>query len=194
MQLLELAHAVLQILVLAVDQSVGGAGLHAAGFGPAFVVQQVGAAGALLRHVQSLVEVDGAVGAGVDQVTLAVSLDGVDQDQTVFTLVDLAVLGSLHTNGVLAVAAGLVHVVHADLGHGALNGLGGLPPEVTGVGLGLSVGHPIVGNMLVLAGELAAVAAVTSGNVNQQYFRHISAPPYSFSPITRSKTRPESLL
>jgi hypothetical protein len=38
---------------------------------------------------------------------------------------------------------------------------------MTGVGLGLGVGGPVVGDVLVLAGELTAVAAVTSGDIDQ---------------------------
>ena len=59
--------------------------------------------------------------------------------------------------------AHLGQVAYLDLGHLAPNGFGKTDPELAGIGLGFGVGAPVVAHMFVLAGDLAAVAAVADG-------------------------------
>ena len=60
--------------------------------------------------------------------------------------------------------------MHLDLGHRAADVLVQFQPELAGVGLGLGDRRPIVANMLVLAGNLATVAAVTNIYIDNKGF------------------------
>ena len=59
-------------------------------------------------------------------------------------------------------------VGHLDLGHRAPHPLGELDPELADVGLGLGDGGPVVGHVLVFADDLAVVAAVALGHVDDE--------------------------
>jgi hypothetical protein len=53
------------------------------------------------------------------------------------------------------------NVVHLDLGHGSPDELVLFQPELPGVWLRLGIGCPVIADMLVLAGNLAALTSVT---------------------------------
>jgi hypothetical protein len=59
-------------------------------------------------------------------------------------------------------------VVHLDLGHGSPDILIQLQPELAGVRLGLGVRGPVVGDMLIFAGDLAAVTSIADGYINNE--------------------------
>ena len=59
-----------------------------------------------------------------------------------------------------------------------------LAPKVTGLRLLLSIGHPHVVTVLVLASKLAVIAAVAAGHIDNEYL-------HSYSPsIQDSRIRP----
>ena len=80
--------------------------------------------------------------------------------------------------------AGVGDVVHLDLGHGAADVLVQPHPELAGVGLGLGDGRPVVADVLVLADELAGVAAYAEFDVDDEDL-HLSPPS-----IQASKRKP----
>ena len=127
---------------------------------------------ALLGDVQVLVEVDDAlVGAGIDAEAATGALERVDDDQPVFTGVEGAFDGAgLDAGGVSAVHAKMRAVGHLHLGHGAAHLLSALDPELADLGLGFRVGGPVVGHVLVFADDLAVVAAVATGHVDDEDF------------------------
>jgi len=55
-----------------------------------------------------------------------------------------------------------------DLGYGAPDELVLLEPELAGVGLWFGIGSPVVADMLVLAGYLAAVTAVADCGIDDE--------------------------
>ena len=84
----------------------------------------------------------------------------VDDDQPVVALVNRTHGAVGDTRGVVTMMAHLRQVGDLDLGHLATNQLGETDPELPGIRLRLGIGGPIVADMLVFAGNLAAVAAV----------------------------------
>jgi hypothetical protein len=58
--------------------------------------------------------------------------------------------------------------MHLYFGHGAPDMFGLPQPELAGIRLGLGVRRPVVADMLVLTGYLAAVAAVADSNVDYE--------------------------
>ena len=159
MEYLGLVYQGFEVLFLAENQGIGRAGVDAAGLFPA-LVKEVSAEGALLGDVKVGIEVDNAVGAGIDALSGAGAFFRVDDDDAVVALVDGAGLAGQDAGGVIAVLADIVHVSDSDLGHGALDDIGDLHPEVAGIGLGFGDRGPVVADVLVLAGDLAVVAAV----------------------------------
>ena len=122
-------------------------------------------------------EVDNVVGAGVDTVAAAGAFIGVDDDDAVVPLVDSFGFTGGYTGGFVTVLAHVVHVADSHLGHGSLNDVGNLHPELAGIGLWLGDGRPVIADVLVLAGDLTVVAAVAFVNVNYQSFHYCCLPP-----------------
>ena len=61
-------------------------------------------------------------------------------------------------------------IVHLHLGHCASDKLVLFQPELTGIRLRFGIGCPVIGDMLILAGNLAAVTTITDSNINDKYF------------------------
>ena len=61
-------------------------------------------------------------------------------------------------------------VGHLHLGHRAPHPLGELQPELADLGLGLGDGGPVVAHVLVFADDLAVMAAVALGHVDDEDF------------------------
>jgi hypothetical protein len=59
-------------------------------------------------------------------------------------------------------------VVHFNLGDGSPDELMQFQPELSGIGLRLGIGSPVVGDVLVLTGDLATVAPVANGNIDSE--------------------------
>jgi len=55
-----------------------------------------------------------------------------------------------------------------DLGYGTPDELVLLEPELSGVGLWFGIRGPVVADMFVLAGDLAAVAAVADSDIDNE--------------------------
>ena len=130
------------------------------------------ATGALLGDVEVLVEVDDAlVGAGIDAEAATGALERVDDDEAVVPGVEGAFDGAgLDARGVSAVHAKMRAIGHLHLGHGAAHLLGALDPELADLGLGFGIRGPVVGHVLVFADDLAVVAAVATGHVDDEDF------------------------
>ena len=144
------------------------------------IEQQMRTAGAFLRQLKLLVPEDRAVGAGLRDLLLAGGLLRVDDHEAVLPAVDRAVFRRGHAGGVPTVIAQPGDVVDAHLGDGALDVIRHPAPELPRQGLGLGVGGPVVLRVLVLAGQLAVIAAGALGHVDHERFRHYlaaSSPP-----------------
>ena len=110
------------------------------------------------------------VGAGVHAVAAAGALLRVDDDQAVFALVDGSLYRArLHAGSLVAVHAQVGPIGHLDLGHRAAHALVELHPELPDLGLRFSDGGPVVAAVLVFAGELAGIAAVADGQIDDEY-------------------------
>jgi hypothetical protein len=71
------------------------------------------------------------------------------------------------------VIAKFSYVMNFNLGDAALNLLIELAPKLANLGLGLCIGSPVVANMLVLAGQLAVIAAGALRNIDNKRFTHM---------------------
>jgi len=69
-------------------------------------------------------------------------------------------------------------VVHLDLGHGSPDVLIQLQPELASVWLGPGVGCPVVGDMLIFAGDLTAVTSIADGYVNNESLHFLFCPSF----------------
>ena len=128
------------------------------------------APGAFLRQVEVVVEVDHVVRAAVHAHAAAGALVRVDDHQAVFTLVERALDGAGRDAGrLVAVLAEQREIVHLHLRHGPADVLDQMHPELPGVGLRLGDRRPVVADVLVLADELARVAADTLVDVDDEY-------------------------
>jgi hypothetical protein len=67
--------------------------------------------------------------------------------------------------------------MHLDLGDGASDKLIEFHPELAGIRLGFGIGGPVIGDMLILAGNLAVVATITDRNIDNKSFHLL----YSFN-------------
>jgi len=145
----------------------------------------------LLSDVQVLVEVDRVVGAELYAVAAARALRRVDDDKAVVPLVLGAVAASFHARGVVAVHAEMGPVGNLYLGDRAAHPLFQLEPEMVYLGHGLGYRRPVVGHVLVLTADMAAVAAVAYAKINYKYFLSHYLHPFSthaedFRPAARS--------
>ena len=108
---------------------------------------------------------------------LTLRLHGIHDDQAVVALVGTASGAAFDAgrDGRSGCRRAAVYSTRT-LGHLAVVGLGHPAPEVPRVGLGQRVGRPLVVPMLVLAGQLAAVAAVAFGRIEYEHL-HGNSPP-----------------
>ena len=111
------------------------------------------------------VPVDGAVGAGVDDLRVALGLLRVDHHDAVFAGVDGAV-GAVDARRVLAVLARHRQVGHVVAGVLAALAAQDVHPAMAVAGLGGRVAGPVVVDELVLVGHKAVVAVVALGHVD----------------------------
>ena len=123
----------------------------------------MGAPRALLGDLGLLVPVDGAVGAGLDHLLVALGLLRVDDHQTVFALVDGAV-GAFFMQGASSQCMqGMRQIGHLDDGVLAPLLAVDVHPAMAGPGLSHRVGREVVADELVLVGQEAVVAVVAAG-------------------------------
>ena len=156
------------ILVHELD-GLGGAGVRAAGFVPA-VVDQMRATGALLRQVEVFVEEDHIVRAGGHAEAAAGALLGIEDDQAVIALVGRARDGArFDARSIVTVLAQVRAVSHLHLRHGAADLLLKVQPELADLRLRFGDGRPVVTDVLVLADDLAVVAAIAPSGVDDEY-------------------------
>jgi hypothetical protein len=66
--------------------------------------------------------------------------------------------------------AGHGDIMHFYLGYGTSDVLIQLHPELAGIRLGLGIRRPIITDVFVFAGDLAAVTPVTDGNIYDKNF------------------------
>ena len=93
-------------------------------------------AGALLSYVKVLVEVNDAVGAGVNAALTAGALHRVYDNQPVISLIDDTFYrAGRDARGIIAVHAQDGKIVHLNLGHSSPDKLILLQPELPGVWL-----------------------------------------------------------
>ena len=162
-----------EVLLLAEEERFGRADLHASRLLPA-LVEEVGAAGALLRERELVVPVDGAVGAALHYLRPPGRLLGIDDDQPVIALVD-GVGRCLDAGSVVAVLAERRLVGDAHAGHSPARRLLHADPEVPGLRLRPGDRAPVVVDVLVFAGDLAVVAAVAPGVVDHEHLHRLFA-------------------
>jgi len=126
----------------------------------------MGAHSALLSDVEVGIEVDNSVGTGIQTLPGAGAFLRIDNDDAVIPLVDGTCLAGGDAWCFVAMLADVVHISDPDLGYGALNDIGDLHPELAGIRLRFGDGSPVIGNMLVFAGDLAVVAAVAFTDID----------------------------
>ena len=66
--------------------------------------------------------------------------------------------------------AHMVHIGHLDLGYLSPDDILDLHPELAGIRLGFGNRSPVIAHMLILAGNLAVVAAVAFGDIDNKCF------------------------
>jgi len=126
----------------------------------------MGAHGALLGYIEVGIEVDYSVGAGIEAIPGSGALLRIDDDDAVVPLVDCLTLAHRDARGIVAVLADIMHIPDSDLGDSALDDIGDLHPELAGIRLGLGDRSPVIAHVLILAGNLAVVAAVASADID----------------------------
>src|SRR4030043_1574107 len=130
-------------------------------------------ASTFLGYVQVFIKINGMVGTGVDTALAAGALYRVDDDQAVISLIYSTFYGAgRDTRCLIAMHTEDGEIMHLDLGYGASDKLILLQPELTCVWLRLGIRSPVISHMLVLAGNLTAVAAITSGDVDNESLCH----------------------
>jgi hypothetical protein len=72
----------------------------------------------------------------------------------------------MDTGGVVAVLAENRDIVHFNLGHGTADVFSKSHPELAGIRLWFGIGCPVVTDMLILAGNLAVVTAITDAYID----------------------------
>ena len=163
-----------EFLFFAEGDGPGGTGLGAAGLGPA-LVEEVRAERALLRDLEVLVEVDDAlVGTALHAVVAAFADLGIDHHRPIRALVDGLLGTGGHARRVVAVLADGVLVGHLDLGYLSAHPVDDPVPELSGERLRFGDGRPVVAAVLVLAGDLAVVAAVALRDVYDHHLAHVT--------------------
>jgi len=126
---------------------------------------------AFLSDVQTLIEEDSAVRAGIHAVLAACTLHRVDDNQAIIPLVDGPdYRAGLHAGGFIAVHAQMGAVSNLDLGHCPSHSLSKLQPELPGIRLRLGDRRLIIGDIFILADNLTAMAAVAHGDINHKNF------------------------
>jgi hypothetical protein len=121
------------------------------------------AAGAFLSYVEIFVEVNGAVRTSVEAAPATRAFFRVYDNQPIFSFVYGALYRACRETGrIFAVHTQCGDIVHLDLGHAAPDVFIHLKPELAGVRLGFGVWSPVVADMFVLAGNLAAIASVAN--------------------------------
>jgi len=119
------------------------------------------AAGTFLGYVQVFIEVNDMVGAGINTALAAGALYRVDDDQSVISLIDSAFYrAGWDTRSIVAMHTEDGEIMHLDLGYSTSDELVLLQPEMSCVWLGFGIRCPVISHMLVLAGNLTAVAAI----------------------------------
>jgi hypothetical protein len=135
----------------------------------------MGAAGAFLGQVQIVIEVNGFVRAGVDAALAAGALNRINDYQPIFSLIDRTInFAGRHAGGIRTMIAEEWIIGYLDSGYLPSNGLGQLQPELAGIRLRFSIRGPVIGDMLILAGDLAVVAAIADRTIMNKYFHFIS--------------------
>jgi hypothetical protein len=122
--------------------------------------------GTLLSYLHILIEVDYSVRTGIQTVPLTGALGRIDNDGSVFSLIDGITAAGFHTGSIITVLTHLMHIGHLNLGHLSSHMFLNLSPELTGIRLRFSDRGPIIAHMLILARDLAVIAAVTFGNID----------------------------
>ena len=164
-----------QALLRAEADRFRGAGLHAAGLLCA-VIQQMGAAGAFLGDIQLGIHVYDAIGAGIPALAAAAAEFGLDEYQPVIPAQDGPFRTGFDAGSLPAVAAQAGDIVDLHLGDAALHVLIHLQPELADLRLGLGVGRPVVSRVLILAGQLAVVAAAALCHIDHKCVCHEQSP------------------
>lgn len=77
-------------------------------------------------------------------------------------------------------------IVHLHLRHRSPDKLILFYPELTCIGLRFGIGCPVIGDMLILTGNLAAMTTVTEGNINDKYFQSYLPPSSMIQALNRS--------
>jgi hypothetical protein len=120
----------------------------------------VGTAGALLSQVETLVEKDRIVRAGILAQLAADAFFRFDENKPVVTLGDGICGARFDAGRVIAMVAQPGDVCHDYFGHLTAHLFIDPNPELAGVRLGFGVGCPVVADMFIFTGDLAAVAAI----------------------------------
>jgi hypothetical protein len=135
----------------------------------------MGAAGAFLGDIKTVIPIDRSVRTGIHAILAAGTLHRVDYYQSVISPVD-----SLHRAGwqagcITAMIAQVSNISYFNLGDRPSDMLAQFQPELSGFRLGFGIRSPIVNNMLVFAGDLAIIASVTSCYIKSKDFQLVSS-------------------
>jgi 3-oxoacid CoA-transferase subunit B len=145
-------------------ERAGRAALLAARLLPAGI-EEMRVEGPVLRQLQLLVPPDLAIGAGLDQLLLALRLDRIDEDDAVRALGDGAVLGGLHAGCVVAMVAHGRNVGDVDHRHLPAFLLQDVDPAMAVPRHRRRIARPVIADILVHGRERAELAV--------RAFRHV---------------------
>jgi hypothetical protein len=121
----------------------------------------MGTAGAFLSDVEVFVKVNDTIRARVNTGLTARAFHRVNYHQPVVSLVYGTFYGTCRdAQCLIAVHTQDRHIVHLNLGRSSPDKFVHLQPELSSVWLRLGIGCPVIADMLILAGNLAAITSV----------------------------------
>jgi len=131
------------------------------------------AARAFLSQVKVIIEIDRTVGAGIDAALAAGALDWVDDNHSIFSLVNGLRFAGVYAGSIVAMVTHQSHISYLYPGYLASDSFRQLQPELSGIRLGSGIRSPIISDMLIFASNLAVIAAIAYRNIMNKNFQLI---------------------
>jgi hypothetical protein len=133
----------------------------------------MGATRAFLGQVKIIIEVNGIVWTGIHAVLAARAFDGVNDDQSIFPLVNGVYFTGRYAGSIIAMLAHQGGVSYLDPGYLTPDFFIQFQPELSDFGLGPGIRSPIIGHVLVFTGDLAVITTIADRIIMYKYFQFI---------------------